>query len=87
MYVPFGSRYLSRTEINSQEAERESVKIKLLEYFERDLGKTPRPQYEAIVSDVKKHGVFVELCESLAFGMIPIAALPEDIYILNNAEE
>ncbi|MGC4075287.1 MAG: RNB domain-containing ribonuclease [Nibricoccus sp.] len=35
--------HLSVTEINSAEAERESVKIKLLEFFERELAKRKRP--------------------------------------------
>ena len=32
--------HLTRTEVNSAEAERESVKVKLVEYFDRELGRT-----------------------------------------------
>jgi ribonuclease R len=35
--------HLSLTEINSAEAERDSVKVKLLEYFERELERWPPP--------------------------------------------
>ncbi|KXU36428.1 hypothetical protein AXK11_04565 [Cephaloticoccus primus] len=63
--------HLSQTELNSQAAERESVKIKLLEFFERELAKTPRTRFAAIVTDVRSTGFFVELTESMTFGFVP----------------
>ncbi len=41
------AEHLSLTEINSSEAERESVKIKLLEFFERELAKKKRTAFAA----------------------------------------
>ena len=70
--------HLSLTETNSQEAERESVKIKLLEFFERELAKKKKTAFAAIITDVRQHGFFVELEESMTFGFVPAASLGDD---------
>jgi len=75
--------HLSNTEINSTEAERESVKIKLLEFFERELAKKKRTAFAAIITDVRRHGFFIELVESMTFGFISADALGDDYYQLN----
>jgi ribonuclease R len=75
--------HLSLTEINSTEAERESVKIKLLEFFERELAKKKRTAFAAIITDVRRHGFFIELVESMTFGFISSDALGDDYYQLN----
>ncbi|MCC6415865.1 MAG: RNB domain-containing ribonuclease [Opitutaceae bacterium] len=72
--------HLSQTETNSQDAERDSVKVKLLEFFERELSKTPRARFAAIITDVRPNGFFVELTESLAFGFVPASVLRDDHY-------
>ena len=72
--------HLSLTETNSQEAERESVKIKTLEFFERELAKSTKSVFEAAITDVRAGGLFVELTESLTFGFIPTNTLPGDFY-------
>jgi ribonuclease R len=78
--------HLSLTEINSAEAERESVKIKLLEFFERELHKPAKTRFNAVITDVRGNGVFIELTESMAFGFIPVHALSDDHYTLTNDE-
>ena len=78
--------HLSLTEINSAEAERESVKIKLLEFFEREMERKPKTRFAAVITDVRRNGLFIELIESMAFGFISTAALPDDYYALNQAE-
>jgi ribonuclease R len=72
--------HLSVAERNSVDAERESVKTKLLEFFERELKKDAKQSFKAIISDVKNHGLFVELTESLAYGMVHISTLDDDFY-------
>jgi len=74
--------HLSLTEINSAEAERESVKIKLLEFFERELDRQPRTRFTAIITDVRATGFFVELLESMTFGFVSTDHLPSDYYVL-----
>lgn len=79
------AEHLSLTEINSAEAERESVKIKLLEYFERELQKKRRTPLAAVITDVRRHGFFIELVESMTFGFVGAERLPGDHYELNPA--
>src|SRR5262249_25425145 len=78
--------HLSLTEVNSADAERESVKIKLLEFFEREAAKKQKPRFAAIITDVRRHGFFIELADSMTFGFVPAVSLPDDSYILNQAE-
>lgn len=77
------AQHLSHTEQNSTEAERESVKVKLLEFFERVLTKSPKLTFRAIVMDVRNHGIFVELVDSMAYGLVHISTLRDDLYKLD----
>ena len=73
--------HISQTEITSAEAERESVKIKLLEFFERELDKSPRTKFAAVITDVRPNGFFIELVESMTFGFISTNSLTDDRYV------
>ena len=77
------AEHLSLTEINSTDAERESVKIKLLEFFERELAKKKRTAFAAVITDVRRHGFFIELVESMTFGFVSADVLGDDFYQLN----
>lgn len=77
--------HLTITEVNSQEAERESVKIKLLEFFEREVDKKQKTVFPAIITDVRASGFFIELVESMTFGLVPASALRDDHYQPNKA--
>jgi ribonuclease R len=79
------AEHLSITEVNSTEAERESVKIKLLEFFERELAKKKRTSFVAVITDVRRHGFFIELVESMTFGFVSADSLGDDYYLLNEA--
>jgi ribonuclease R len=76
--------HLSVAERNSVDAERDSVKTKLLEFYERELKKPEQQSFKAIITDVKNHGLFIELTDSLAFGMVHISALDDDFYDPSN---
>ena len=76
--------HLSLTEIASAEAERESVKIKLLEFFERELEKKQKTRFAAVITDVRQNGFFIELVESMTFGFVSASSLSDDHYTLNN---
>ncbi len=76
--------HLSLTEISSAEAERESVKIKLLEFFERELDKKPRTRFAAVITDVRANGFFIELIESMTFGFVSADNLTGDHYTLSD---
>lgn len=77
------AEHLSHTEVNSVEAERESIKVKMLEFFERELDKKPQTAFDAIITEVRNHGMFIELSQSNAFGMVHISALRDDLYKVN----
>ena len=51
-----------------------------MEFYHRELEKEKRQHFKAIITDVKNHGLFVELTDSLAFGMIHISTLDDDFY-------
>lgn len=72
--------HLSLTETNSQEAERESQKIKLAEFFERELLKKEKTVFKAIITDVREQGLFIELTESMTFGFVSLNAFTDDSY-------
>ena len=76
--------HISVSERNSVDAERESVKTKLLEFYDRELKKEQKQHFKAIITDVKNHGIFVELADTLAFGMVHISTLDDDFYHPNS---
>ena len=78
------AEHLSQTEQNSTEAERQSIQVKLLEFFERELKKEKPSEFEAVIMDVKNHGMFVELTKSMAYGLVHISTLRDDLYHLND---
>ena len=80
------AQHLSLTEQNSTEAERESVKVKMLEYFERELTKKKKSVLEAVILDVRNHGMFIELTESMVYGLIHISTLRDDLYKVNGSQ-
>jgi len=79
------AEHLSLTEINSTEAERDSVKVKLMEYFDREADRKKKTVFDAIITDVRNHGFFIELSDAGAFGMVPVSSLRDDFYVLNGA--
>ena len=79
------AEHLSLTEINSTEAERDSVKVKLTEFFERETEKKKKTVFQAVITDVRNHGFFVELTEAGGFGLVPVSSLKDDFYTLNGA--
>ena len=81
-HMPRLAEHLSLTEQNSTEAERESVKVKLLEFFERELKKKKRTPLAATILEIRNHGMFVELVDSQAFGFVHLSTLDDDLYSL-----
>ena len=78
------AEHLTITEQNSTEAEREHNKIKQLEFFEREVSKKNKTPFKAAITDIKNHGMFVELVESQTFGLVHISTMSDDHYLLNN---
>lgn len=72
--------HISNTERTSAEAEKDSVQRKKMEFFERQLRSENADVFEAVVIDVRPHGLVVELPEAMLTGMIHVSALPDDRY-------
>jgi ribonuclease R len=75
--------HISATERVSTDAERDSVMLKKIEYFLRQLTMKKPDEFRAIVVDVRSYGLLVELPDVLITGMIHVSALPEDFYIFD----
>jgi ribonuclease R len=73
------AKHLSITERNSVDAERESIKDKLLLYYKKDIGKRPPVVYRAIITEISPRGFFIELVQTLARGFVPIRTLPREL--------
>jgi ribonuclease R len=73
------AKHLSKTERNSVDAERESIKDKLLLYYKKDIGKKPPVPHRAIITEISRRGFFIELIDTLARGFVPIRTLPREL--------
>jgi len=75
------ANHISKTETNSMEAERDSKKIKLLEFFERAAERGE--SFDAYITAVVNHGFFVELADSMTLGFVHSHNLKDDYYKLS----
>jgi ribonuclease R len=70
------AQHSSEREKAAAEAERESVKLKQVEFIRQHVGE----QFPGVVSGVTKFGVFVELLDTLVQGMVHVRELDDDYY-------
>jgi len=75
--------HLSNTERAAAEAEQESVKLKKLEYFDRQAHATKRTSFQALIQEVRSSGLVVQLPEFVIQGMVPLSALQGDLFVFN----
>ena len=78
--------HISATERVAAEAEIESVKMKKLEFFQRQLDAQDPQIFRASVLDVKNFGLVGELPDVLLTGLIHISSLTDDFYVFNAAQ-
>lgn len=69
-------RHSSEREKIAEQAERASIRYKQLEYLSRMTGK----KLEGIIVGIESWGLYVELIESRAEGLVSLQSLPTDIY-------
>ena len=67
----------SKRERTAVEAERESVKIKQVEYAAQHIGDT----FEGLISGVTGFGIFVELTQLLVEGLVRLVDIEDDYYV------
>ena len=75
--------HLSNTERTAAEAEQESVKLKKLEYFDRQAHATKRTSFQALIQEVRSSGLLVQLPEFVIQGMVPLSGLQGDLFVFN----
>jgi ribonuclease R len=71
------SEHISLCERNAIEAERLSVKLKQIDYLKEHLGE----EFNAIISGIAHFGIFVEIIDNLAEGLIRLRDLEGDFYV------
>lgn len=79
------AKHISETERTSSDAERDSRTVKKLEYFQRQLDSKKPDEFEAFVSDIKSHGLLIELPDVDTVGFIPVDLLPNGSYDFDSA--
>ncbi|MDX2081873.1 MAG: ribonuclease R [Terrimicrobiaceae bacterium] len=75
--------HISATERVAAEAERESVRLKKLEYFQAQVAKRTGQSFRAQIIDVRNYGIFVELPEFLLTGLVHVSSLDDDFFVLD----
>ncbi|MDH7478978.1 MAG: ribonuclease R [Syntrophomonadaceae bacterium] len=73
--IPQIAEHSSERERNADEAERESVEMKMVEYMVQHLGEV----FPGIISGVTPFGVFVQL-ENLVEGLVRVSSITDDYY-------
>ena len=81
--LPAVAERISTTERTAEDAERESVKLKKIEFFALAAGR--RDKFTAVILDVRNYGLVVELPEFLITGLVHVSALSDDFYLFDAA--
>ncbi len=74
------AEHISRTERVAEEAEKESVELKKLEYFHQQLNTGKPDVFDAVVCGVRNFGFFVELPDNFVQGLVHVSTLDDDFY-------
>jgi len=77
------SEHISNTERTAADAEKESVKLKKLEYFQIQIASRTGDAFKARILEVRNFGLFVELPDFLISGLVHVSSLEGDFYILD----
>ena len=78
--LPEVAKHSSETERRADEAERETEKLKKVEYMEERIGE----MYEGVVSGITSWGIYVELPNTVE-GLIHVSKLPGDYFYYNES--
>ncbi len=73
------SKHSSHMEKLAQEAERESIKYKQVEFMSDKIGE----EFDGLISGVSKWGIFVEIKENRCEGMVRLRDMDDDYYSLD----
>ncbi len=80
--LPQICKHSSEMEIRAMEVERESIKLKQVEYMKDHIGKV----FDGIISGVLEFGLFVEINDILVEGLVKVRDLTDDYYIYDESQ-
>jgi len=78
--------HISDTERVAADAEMDGVKMKKLEFFQRQLDTRDPQVFRATVLEVKNFGLLVELPDVLLTGLVHVSSLTDDFYAFDPAK-
>jgi len=81
--IAAAAEHISITERVAAEAEMDSVKMKKLEFFQRQLDARDPQVFRATVIDVRNYGLLLELPDVLLTGLVHVSSLTDDFYIFH----
>src|SRR5947207_3499117 len=80
------AEHISETERVAADAEMDGVKMKKLEFFQRQLDARDPQVFQATVLEVKNFGLVVELPDVLLTGLVHVSSLTDDFYAFDPAQ-
>ena len=78
-YYAAQCKHASEREVVAAEAERESIKYKLVEFMEDKVGQ----EFDGNISGVTEWGIYVEIDPTKIEGMVPYRTIKEDFYVFD----
>lgn len=75
------AEHISTTERVAADAERESTKLKKLEFFQRQMELRESNAFPAQILEVRNYGLLVELPEFLLSGLVHVSMMDDDFYV------
>lgn len=84
-HLTMAADHISTTERSASDAEKDSVKLKKLEFFQNQMKEKAHQVFKAKIVDVRNFGFFVELPDALMSGLVHVSALENDFFILDTA--
>jgi ribonuclease R len=79
------AEHVSTTERTAADAEIESVRMKKLEFFQRQLDERNPQIFRAAIVDVRNYGMAVELPDALITGLVHVSSLSDDFYLFESS--
>ncbi|GFI09484.1 ribonuclease R [Lachnospiraceae bacterium] len=73
--LPEAAKHASETERRADEAERETEKLKKVEFMEQHIGES----FEGVISGITQYGLYVELANTVE-GLVHVNSLEDDYY-------
>lgn len=75
--------HISTTERVAADAEKESVRLKKLDYFESEQHARKKHVWKANIIEARNYGLLVELPEVLVSGLVPVSTMEDDFYFFD----